>query len=192
MRTRILKKHVPNHLIGSFLSRYKEVLDPGESDMWEGVTMRVPAIPPTNLAGNSRIISVNYTLDFHVDPSGPSFDLVVSLPLTIGTIPLQEYMKTLAPPAYQPPPYSTEQFGPSEPLGGGPPMGQVGPWMPPSLDIQKMGQFGPWVPPTYAESVWGTANVRDEDDKYLGGDTEFIPKYALYNTNYQVLMEILF
>ena len=184
MRTRILKKHVPNHLIGSFLSRYKEVLDSGESDMWEGVTMRVPAVPPTNLAGNSRIISVNYTLDFHVDPSGPSFDLVVSLPLTIGTIPLQEYMKTLAPPAYQPPPYSTEQFGPSEPLGGGPPMGQVGPWMPPSLDIQKMGQFGPWVPPTYAESVWGTSNVRDEDDKYLGGDTEFIPKYALYNTNY--------
>ena len=66
--------------------------------MWEGVNMRVPAIPPTNLAGNSRIISVNYTLDFHVDPSGPSFDLVVSLPLTIGTIPLQEYIKTLAPP----------------------------------------------------------------------------------------------
>ena len=185
MRTRILKKHVPNHLIGSFLSRYKEVLDSGDSDMWEGVTMRVPAIPPTNLAGNSRIISVNYTLDFHVDPSGPSFDLVVSLPLTIGTIPLQEYMKTLAPPVYQPPPpYSTEQFGPSAPPGSGPPMGQVGPWMPPSLDIQKMGQFGPWVPPTYAESVWGTANVRDEDDKYLGGDTEFIPKYALYNTNY--------
>ena len=112
------------------------------------------------------------------------FDLVVSLPLTIGTIQLQEYMKTLAPPVYQPAPYSTEQFGPSDPPGGGPPMGQVGPWMPPSLDIQKMGQFGPWVPPTYAESVWGTANVRDEDDKYLGGDTEFIPKYALYNTNY--------
>merc|ERR1712008_310543 len=107
-------------------------------------------------------------LDFHVDPSGPAFDLVVSLPLTIGTIPLQEYMKTLAPPVYQPAPYSTEQFGPSDPPGGGPPMSQV----------------GPWVPPTYAESVWGTSNVRDEDDKYLGGDTEFIPKYALYNTNY--------
>ena len=121
---------MPTYLIGSFWSKYKEVLDSGESDMWEGVTMRVPAIPPTNLAGNSRIISVNYTLELHVDPSGPSSDLVVSLPLTIGTIPLQEYMKTLAPPVYQPAPNSTEQFGPSDPPGGAPPMGQVGPWMP--------------------------------------------------------------
>ena len=62
------------------------------------------------------------SLDFQVDPSGPIFDLVVSLPLTIGTIPLQEYMKTLTPPAYQPdPPYSTEQFGLSDPSLGWPP-----------------------------------------------------------------------
>ena len=113
---------MPTYLIGSFLSKYKEVLDTGKSDMWEGVTMQVPAIHPTNLGGISPIIRVNYTLDLHVDPSGPSFDLVVSLPLTIGTIPLQEYMKTLAPPVYQPaPPYSTEQFGPPDPSGGGPP-----------------------------------------------------------------------
>ena len=26
-------------------------IGPGESDMWEGVVMRVPAVPPTNLAG---------------------------------------------------------------------------------------------------------------------------------------------
>ena len=66
--------------------------------MWEGVTMQVPAIHPTNFGGISPIIRVNYTLDLHVDPSGPSSDLVVSLPLIIGTIPLQEYIKTLAPP----------------------------------------------------------------------------------------------
>ena len=113
-----------------FLSRYKEVLDSGESDMWEGVTMQVPAIHPTNLGGISPIIRVNYTLDLHVDPSGPSSDLVVSLPLIIGTIPLQEYIKTLAPPVNQPTTNSTEQFGPSDLPGGVPPMGQVGPWMP--------------------------------------------------------------
>ena len=26
-------------------------IGPGKSDMWEGVVMRVPAVPPTNLAG---------------------------------------------------------------------------------------------------------------------------------------------
>ena len=26
-------------------------IGPGESDMWEGVTMRVPALPPTQLGG---------------------------------------------------------------------------------------------------------------------------------------------
>ena len=30
-------------------------IGPGESDMWENVIMRVPAVPPTNLAGLSRI-----------------------------------------------------------------------------------------------------------------------------------------
>ena len=33
-------------------------IGPGESDMWEGVVMRVPAVPPTNLAGM-------YLLDRH-------------------------------------------------------------------------------------------------------------------------------
>ena len=27
-------------------------IGPGESDMWEGVIMRIPSVPPTNLAGN--------------------------------------------------------------------------------------------------------------------------------------------
>ena len=26
-------------------------IGPGDSDMWEGVVMRIPAVPPTNLAG---------------------------------------------------------------------------------------------------------------------------------------------
>ena len=27
-------------------------IGPGTSDFWEGVTMRIPAVPPTNLAGD--------------------------------------------------------------------------------------------------------------------------------------------
>ena len=28
-------------------------IGPGTSDYWEGVTMRIPAVPPTNLAGKN-------------------------------------------------------------------------------------------------------------------------------------------
>ena len=35
-------------------------------------------------SGPCNIISVQYKLDFHVDPSGLSFDLVVSLPITVS------------------------------------------------------------------------------------------------------------
>ena len=58
---------------------------PGTSDYWEGVTMRVPALPPTKLAGSCSIIDVQYRLEFHVEPSGPAFDLVVGIPIIIGT-----------------------------------------------------------------------------------------------------------
>ena len=57
---------------------------PGNSDYWEGVSMRVPALPPTKLAGSCSIIDVQYRLEFHVEPSGPAFDLVVGIPIIIG------------------------------------------------------------------------------------------------------------
>ena len=57
---------------------------PGTSDYWEGVSMRVPALPPTKLAGACSIIDVQYRLEFHVEPKGPAFDLVVGIPIIIG------------------------------------------------------------------------------------------------------------
>ena len=89
-----------------------------------------------------------------------SFDLVVKLPITIGTIPLQEYIGTLAPPLYP---------------------GGIEPSAPPSFE--QFNAYPNLPPPTYAESVFGTANVKDKNDQHLGGDFEFVPKYAIYNTN---------
>ena len=92
------------------------MIRPGTSDYWEGVVMKVPAVPPTGLAGSCSIIDVQYSLEFHVDPSGPSFDLVVRIPVIVGTIPLTQYIPTLAPPPaldnVAPPPSvpSLEQF----------------------------------------------------------------------------------
>ena len=61
--------------------------------------MRIPAIAPTNLAGRCTIMDVWYMLEFTVTPSGPAFDLKVSFPIVIGTIPLRQYMDTLVSPS---------------------------------------------------------------------------------------------
>ena len=45
---------------------------------------------PLGLAGSCSIIDVQYSLEFHVDPSGPAIDLVVRIPIVVGTIPLQQ------------------------------------------------------------------------------------------------------
>ena len=89
------------------------MIRPGTSHYWEGVVMRVPAVPPTGLAGKCSIIDVQYSLEFHVDPSGPSFDLVVRIPVIVGTIPLTQYIPTFAPPppldnVAPPPSYESE------------------------------------------------------------------------------------
>ena len=38
----------------------KGVIQAGESESWEGVEVKVPAVPPTGLGGNCSIISVTY------------------------------------------------------------------------------------------------------------------------------------
>ena len=90
-------------------------ISPGTSDYWEGVVMKVPPVPPTGLAGSCSIIDVQYSLEFHVDPSGPAFDLVVRIPIIVGTIPLQQFIPTFAPPPplenLAPPPAYDSQFG---------------------------------------------------------------------------------
>ena len=58
----------------------KGEVGPGSTDYWEGVTLRVPALPPTKLASTRcTVIDVQYQLAFHVEPSGMGFDLVVGL-----------------------------------------------------------------------------------------------------------------
>lgn len=145
------------------------LIRPGTSDYWEGVVMKVPPLPPSGLAGSCTIIDVQYSLEFHVDPSGPAFDLVVRIPVIVGTIPLLQYIPTFAPP----PSYESGEFGggfsvPSAPSA-------------PALDQFKM--YPDLPPPTYNESVWGPANVRhSEDDEHTKGDFEFVPRYVTYNT----------
>ena len=60
-------------------------------------------VPPTNFGGNSKIIKISYNLCLKVITTVFSFDLDVNVPVTIGTIPLEESMRTLLPPTGQGP-----------------------------------------------------------------------------------------
>ena len=119
-------------------------------------------VPPINLGGHSSVIKVHYTPKLKVKTPGMSFNLEVELPLTIGTIPLEESMRTLLPPANQ------VRYNP-----------HLDPWnFPPSVD-----EFKPYPnlpPPSYAESVWGRYNVEDRNDEHLAGNKDFLPSYAMY------------
>ena len=107
--------------------------------------MRIPAVPPTNLAGNCSIIDVQYRLDFIVEPSGPAFDLLVSVPIIIGTIPLQEYITTFLAPPLGPeatdvrPSYDDPVQSPSSPSA--------------PLPLDQFQMYPALPPPTYNESV---------------------------------------
>ena len=73
----------------------KGPIDSGKSDSWDGQPLSIPPVPPTGLGG-CRIMDVSYRLEFRVDPSGIGFDLVVSIPITVGTIPLRVYYQQIA------------------------------------------------------------------------------------------------
>ena len=42
--------------------------------------------------GSCSIIQLQYSLEFRVHPAGVGFPLLVQLPVTVGTIPLREFM----------------------------------------------------------------------------------------------------
>ncbi|XP_047490021.1 arrestin domain-containing protein 3-like isoform X2 [Penaeus chinensis] len=70
----------------------------GEDDIWSGVEMLVPPLPPSNLEF-CRIIDIDYTLEFYLSPSGCHGNLSHSAPIIIGSIPLQENFGMFAPAA---------------------------------------------------------------------------------------------
>jgi len=136
---------------------------------WEDVKMRVPALPPTNLGGGCNIIKVEYELEFSVDPSGLHRDLLVTVPIVVGTIPLLSTIPTLAPP-----PQYDDQPNPAHPP---PSQGWIVPGRPPI--------YPDLPPPSYNESVFGPTNVQEKEDKeHTRGNWDFLPKYPRYATKY--------
>ena len=68
--------------------RWREKLLARSGEDWEG-SLALPSLPPSGLAGHCSIIDLQYRLELQLNPGGHSSSLVVSLPIMLGTRPLQ-------------------------------------------------------------------------------------------------------
>ncbi|XP_066945548.1 thioredoxin-interacting protein-like isoform X1 [Macrobrachium rosenbergii] len=74
------------------------IIPPGESDMWENVSLTVPPLVPANVHLTCRLLHVEYRLDMILELPLPSGELRVSLPVTIGSVPLRNRFDSFLPP----------------------------------------------------------------------------------------------
>jgi hypothetical protein len=70
-------------------------IEAGGTDTWNSIGLSIPPLPPSGLGG-CRMINVSYALEFRVNPSVEGSDLVVYMPITIGSIPLRWYFQQLS------------------------------------------------------------------------------------------------
>ncbi|XP_071547693.1 arrestin domain-containing protein 17-like [Panulirus ornatus] len=107
-RTRLLLLQVVTYIMPNGVKEMVEervlkeivrgIIPPGESDMWENVGITVPPLVPANVHLTCRLLHVQYRIDLILEPPLPSSDLRVSLPLTIGSVPLRNRFSSFLPP----------------------------------------------------------------------------------------------
>ncbi|XP_060068921.1 arrestin domain-containing protein 3-like [Ylistrum balloti] len=86
----------------------------GESDHWNGEGLVVPPLPASGLPG-CRIISIDYTVELQVVPTGIAFDLSVPVGVLIGSIPLRSVVQQYGVPMNKPPPPAPPSVNPLAP-----------------------------------------------------------------------------
>ncbi len=72
--------------------KFAKTIDEKTVSNWNG-SLVVPAVSPSSLK-TCRIIEIQYFLTLNLNPSGPSMDFKMNLPICIGTIPLTEKQMT--------------------------------------------------------------------------------------------------
>ncbi|XP_046860339.1 arrestin domain-containing protein 17-like [Xenia sp. Carnegie-2017] len=147
-------------------------LPPHTPVQWENQMFSIPPIPPT--INNCKFIKVSYELEVCIQTRRNQ--LVLSLPITIGTVPYRPPLLATAPP-------TTLPREPSAPASDEVMPFQVN--LPTYNESMTTAQLGP--PPSYADCILGAAHIWDENDANSGdimGDTSFTPMYA-FVSNYQ-------
>ncbi|TRY73991.1 hypothetical protein TCAL_05534 [Tigriopus californicus] len=161
-------------------------IPPGESQTWNDHPLRIPALPPSGPRGCS-IIHISYKLEFHVEPSSVGMSLILSTPITIGSIPTQNSFNQFQgnsqgypspspfvfPINEMPPPYSDQVYNP--------PKVNVQPSAP---SLLMMEQYPDLPPPSYIQAVNESRPPRiarmDDDHEDTTANWEFVPQYAVY------------
>lgn len=163
----VLRTKITYHAEGQTNSEKKEIAEikhgsvpAGQSDAWSGELMPIPPLPPSFLGG-CQIIEIEYYVEFCVEPSGLGFDLSVTMPILIGTIPLYNNFANFQLPT----PAVSNIVTDSNPSA-------------PPLPL-----YPNIPPPSYAECAFGEVNIRDKDDnEYTYGKLNYAPAYTYYKT----------
>jgi len=164
----------------SVLGYTKGAIEPGASDSWEDMALRIPVLPPSELPHCHNII-IKYEIVFRVEPSGIGFDLKVVVPIVIGTIPLRSTFSQFQRTPTPPPPPPTTTITPSAPAK--PADADLPPSFAASEAMPSTGPFSlyPDLPPPTYEEARNLPGIRMEDDnENTTGNWDFKPIYPYY------------
>ncbi|XP_042206224.1 arrestin domain-containing protein 3-like isoform X2 [Homarus americanus] len=153
----VIHQTITYHAEGSRKKEHRKVAElkrpeikPGDDDIWSGVEMLIPALPPSHLEF-CRIIDIDYEFKFEMDPSGCHTDMEYEAPIVIGSLPLKQYFSSfMSAPVMYPgqPPVAGFSPVPGQPPAPGFVPGQPGAsGMPPAYPGQPPAPGYPGQPP---------------------------------------------
>lgn len=159
------------HCEDTVATMFQEGVRPGDETRMPWTPFPVPSLPPSMLS--CSCMRMSYILRLKVRVKG-AFNSHVNIPITIGSVPYRPPV----PSQYPPQGFALQPTAP--PLGG-----TLSPYPPAASQYGKTAEPYPDIaPPSYAESVHGGANINDEGDQKMLGDSTFTPMYPFVN-NYQ-------
>ncbi|CAL8142678.1 unnamed protein product [Orchesella dallaii] len=142
-------------------------VDPGDSDIWR-LEMIVPSVPPTKLGG-CRLIDVQYVLKVEIHVSGVAFNLKLSCPVVIGTVPFRAKFEELK--GTETIPTAPPMFTPS----GYPDLPQ------PNYQDSYNFKLDPPQPDNIVDNIANTVI-----DNIVPADPDYVPKYVTYGWNFNI------
>ncbi|KAK2185387.1 hypothetical protein NP493_239g11065 [Ridgeia piscesae] len=127
----------------------------GVTEIWDDVSLEVPAIPPSRLVG-CDIINISYVVKFYVYVSYGE-DLKLTCDVIIGTVPLNDVTSPSTSPCHV---VISEQPAARRPT---------------TIAVQNT------LPPSYEEYIGGRVHIaEDYDTEYTRGQMQWAPSYPMF------------
>ncbi|XP_013396678.1 arrestin domain-containing protein 3-like [Lingula anatina] len=157
-------------------SHTKGLIPEQNVQVWDGVCMRIPSVPPSRLQG-CNIINITYRICVRVDvPYGT--DIKIGSEIVVGTVPF----RAPPPPASTLPPSYTLALNAPQPVPSAPPIttqpGAI-------ASAPPFSGYDEAPPPSYEECVFGRVHIKDDQDTdHTTGQFEFAPVYPTFRSVY--------